>query len=452
MLGLATWLACTPQSDSPDPLDPHSTTAPSLVDDVAVRLHPEIESLLYISWNQAVAADAHVEYRFDDEVWLATPMRAIEAGPAEALVLGVPYDMAVELRVVVDDGTGAVASASQTTRTGEIPEAYPMHEVRTSLPKLQDPAGRYLLGSVSAQHWMMPTQDFWTFILDRAGRPVWVRETPDLHWTDFVRVSEDGHDLLIDDQTWFVDFDEGAGSTVHRTKLDLVEIETIAAPGLHHAFVDLPDGSIVWGDGSGRSEKVVRRAPDGSLTELWNCGSLFGKETCLANSLAWSAATGTYLLSLYTHDTVVEIDATTGATVRTFGGFAESTWGFDPADSAFFWQHGVAYTEAGTLLLSSKAGTHLMGEHETVAREYVLDTGTETLRQIWSFGEGEGVYAIYGGDTHRLSNGNTLHSYGVASRAREVTREGEVVWDLDWGDGKNLGRTVFIEDLYALAP
>ena len=55
------------------------------------------------------------------------------------------------------------------------------------------------------------------------------------------------------------------------------------------------------------------------------------------------------------------------------------------------------------------------------------------------------------GEAHRLPNGNTLHNYGSNARLREVTPEGQVVWDVQWS-GSLIARSTPIEDLYALMP
>jgi len=91
---------------------------------------------------------------------------------------------------------------------------------------------------------------------------------------------------------------------------------------------------------------------------------------------------------------------------------------------------------------------------ETVVREYELDEDGETLRQVWTFGEGEGVYGSQLGEAHRLPGGNVLHNYGSGARLREVAPDGTVVWDVTWENGKDrwLGRSTPLEDLYALGP
>ena len=85
-------------------------------------------------------------------------------------------------------------------------------------------------------------------------------------------------------------------------------------------------------------------------------------------------------------------------------------------------------------------------------REYELDHDAQTLRQLWSFGQGQGIYGDELGEAWRLPGGNTLHNTGTAQRLREITPDGEVVWDVSWTRGSFVGRSEPIEDLYALLP
>ncbi len=215
-----------------------------------------------------------------------------------------------------------------------------------------------------------------------------------------------------------------------------------------------PDGTIVWGAAGGFESKTLEevhealdvRHPDGEIERVWSCREDFldvvgwtESHHCQSNALEWYEDRGTYLFSLPSQDAVVEIDGVTGASLRWWG-HVEGGWAFDPPESAFYWQHGAKFTEAGTLLVSAEIAEDV---EETVVREYELDEGTQTLRQIWTFGEGEGVYAKAAGEAHRLPNRNTLHNYGTGGRIREVTTDGRIAWDLAWDPAH-------LNDLYGL--
>jgi hypothetical protein len=153
-------------------------------------------------------------------------------------------------------------------------------------------------------------------------------------------------------------------------------------------------------------------------------------------------------MSFYSFESLVEIDATTGVAERWFG-HVDGSWAFDPPSSAFWWQHGGHWTDAGTLLTSSYL---TQSGDEIVVREYEVDEANQTLREIATLGQGLGVFGAFMGEAHRLPNGNTLHNTGSDSRLREFTPDGTVVWELDWPGNNEIGRSTPISDLWMLAP
>lgn len=440
----------------PDETEIEDTSGGELFSNLKLRLHDHVRSLVYLSWDQGSPATGHVEYSFDEGVWLQTPERSFGQGSQEQLLLGIPYDTAYTFRLVLDPGTEALSSNDHSSSTGHIPGGLPLPDLLQYDSDQAEPTGRYLIGSINSTSGGWTGGDYWKWILDRQGRVVWASLTPDRHWSIYLRVSYDGCDLLWDEATYWADWDVGAGSTVHRMKIDFSNEEITETPGLHHVFTELPDQTLVWGAAmdieDSLDEYLVEVRPDGTRNVIWTCNEYLASQGasphCQSNSLYWHEATDTFLYSFYTSNSVFEIDHSTGAVLHNWGHLPTS-WPFDPVDSAFWWQHGVTYTDEGTLLLSTRA-TQSGGE--TAAREYIVDDKTSELRQIWSFGVGQGVYAATAGEAHRLPNDNTLHNYGAGGVIREVTMEGEVVWELDWNADKLLGRTIFIEDLYDLAP
>jgi hypothetical protein len=437
---------------------------------VTARLHADFASLIYVSWEQNVEAGAWVEYSFDKGVWVSSPKAEATAGPVERLVLGVPYETDAQFRVCVDTAKGAQCTEESSIRTGDLPKGLPIPEVLIAEPKLWEPTGNYLYTSINEDVGGWKSGTYWMLIFDRRGRVVWSMKNPDGYWTIYVRVSDDGHDLMWDDNTVWT-FSGDADSEVHRMKIDGTEVETYTTPGLHHAWVDLPDGTIAWGDHvSNNEEWLEEMAPDGTVSTVWKCSDfeieMFGDtgHGCHSNSWWWDATDDSYLVSFPSSagdvkDTVLHLDHD-GNTLTTWG--ALSDWTFDPVESTFRYQHGVTFTDAGTLLLSTKlteANPYYDPNLDTLAaREYELDYKTKTLHQIWSFGEDQGIAGVTAGEAHRLPNGNTLHNYGSGARTREITPGGELVWDVKWPDGDSegrgrlQGRSIFIENLYDFAP
>jgi len=422
------------------------------VSDVDWQLHDEIFTLLYVSWQQQQAATGYVEYSFDEGEWLASPAQELQAGDAEALLLGIPYNTQVTFRVVNDFGEGPLTSEEMQANTGLQPGGLPTSTLVSQQADRWDPSRQWLLGSINQAEGDWDPGDYWRFILDRQGRYVWAQLTPDQHWSIYVQVSQDGDDILWDESDYWSDLELGPGGQVHRTKIDGTVVWSYPTPQLQHAFVELPDESIVWGASFGIEDQLKQVTVDGDEEVLFSCAaylaSIGSDEYCLHNGLYYDELRDTFLFSLYSIDSVLEVDRSTGEVVHAFG-HVPGAWGFDPADSAFWTQHGPTYTDLGTLLVSTHRSDD---DEEGVVREYTLDEDEALLQEIWSFGQDEGIHMESAGEAHRLPGGNTLHNMGSGARVREITPEGDVVWDVAWESPRLLGRTLMVDDLYAFAP
>lgn len=410
------------------------------------RLHPDSESMPVVGWTQAVAADAHVEYSFENDEWHSSPTFAAAAGAHEQVLLGIPFEYPVQWRVVVG---GADPVDGETLTTGDLPDGLPVGELTVAAPDAWLPTGNYLLTSINQTSGGWRSGKYWTFIIDRQGRPVWAMLTPDSHWTLYAQVSVGRDTLLIDEATLWSDWDDGAGSMVHERYLD-EEVLTIDTPGLHHAFVQLPDTTLAWGSQyHGNGEVLVEKElTGGEEREIWAAEDDWtGERNTESNGLFYVEATDTYLYSFYTNNSLVEVDRQGGSSIW-WAGEAAGGYAFVPASSQFSWQHGISYTDSGSLLVSSEyRGSN--GQEETWLLEYEVDQEERTLTYIW--GSSSDTLADTNGDAWRLDNGNTLHVVGAAGVVREVDADGEDVWRVDFNSERLLGRGELIEDLYTLA-
>ncbi len=433
------------------------------------RIHDDIGSLVYVSWVQSDDDTVTVEYSFDEGEWLSTPPLSVAAEEtAEALLLGVPYGMTVTWRLV---GESLGVSEEQTATTDEQPGDLPPATLVLSDPLRYQPGADYLLGSINEDDVGWGGGTYWKFIIDRQGRYVWAMETPEKHWSIFLRQSRDGSAILWDEATYWSSFSgEGEDGQVHRMKIDGTIEESIPTPGLHHAFVELADGRLAWGDASaGWFEDLVEYDTSGEISVIWSCEDFLTElgmpedvsghdkwkyAYCESNTLYWHEPTDTFLYSFYSSSSVLEIDHS--GEVLWYAGGLHDGYAFADEDDTFYWQHGVHYTDEGTLLLSSEADCAdpevCEYGYETVVFEYEVDHDSGRLDTVWTFGRGLGLYGNTAGEAHRLDNGNTLHNYGAGSALKEATAEGEVVWWVEWEYFHLLGRTTFIEDLYAFAP
>ena len=210
------------------------------------------------------------------------------------------------------------------------------------------------------------------------------------------------------------------------------------------------DGGFAWGsqDHGGREALVERVAGQDDETVLWTCQDDWPDSgDCESNGLFYDAETDSFLYSFYTNNSIVEVDHATGESLW-WAGEVRDGFDFNPSDAQYSWQHGITYTDSGTLLVSTE-WPYDSRDQTTVLAEYQVDRTNGTLTYVW--GSDSGSYASTNGDAWRLANGNTLHAVGAASVIREVNPDGDDVWRLEFNADRLVGRSEFIEDLYDLA-
>ncbi len=407
-------------------------------------------SVLDVTWTQGSGAATWLEFSFDEGEWWSSPSQERGSGAASDRVLGAPFDAEVTLRVAWEGGQ----SEEITATTGPLPDGAPVPVKVSGDAERWDTSSRFVLTCMAGASSSASLNGSWAFIIDRQGRAVWAVENDRQRISLHTQLSADGTSILMDQNSFWAIFDQGAAATVDELDLTGGVLQTWETPGAHHPFTQLSDGSLAWGSavrGYGDEELTVL-SPDGETEVVWSCGAFLEASDaprsayCGSNTLYWHEETDSFLYSLYSVETMIEIDHKTGETLRVFGHLGDDAWDFDPPESAFWWQHGGHYTDHGTLLVSSKVSD---GGRETVLREYALDESTQTLVEVFSFGEGEGVYGDTMGEADYTAGGHILHNYGASPRLREITPEGEVVWDVQWR-AEYIGRSTPITDLYSL--
>lgn len=428
--------------------DTGEAAAEQAISAVSWETHDEIGAIVRVQWTQAIDGDVFISYGLDGEDALVTPTRAYSAGSNEALLLGVPYDSALTFQIVAGEATSAVTDA----QTDSLPDTAPVPDLNASTPGAWQDDDRWLLIGVSAGGDGWSTDGFWKLILDRAGRIVWAHPTPGRDRTFYMQPSPDGADILWDEDSFWSDFDKGKTSVVHRMKIDGTVTETIPMPGMHHAFLALPDGSFLWGGKTKGREVLNEMDPDGNVRTVFDCTAYWTKhrspDRCDSNALFWNPDEDTVYFSSDAGHSVVEIDRQTGAVLHTWGQLPNA-WPFAEGSSTFWKQHSPTRTPDGTLLMSMWTDRN---NHEIVAREYEIDEKSEVLREIWTCSLEDGIIGEYAGEAHRFDNGNTMINYGDGGAIREYTDACALVWEVRWPDGNMTGRATFLADLYAFAP
>ena len=464
VLVMMAMVACTPDPGPGSAGPAGSGTFRSLTAEVD-ETYPTV---LHVGWEQAADMQA-VRVRFSadgGDTWQTTPARELEAGPQSDVIVGVPYD--TEVAWLVEDvswigprpdpdatetgeetgeetSVGRSPTEGPTTRTGRASLDMPEAEVVLAATERADPDVRWFVGVVTQgpDHF----DPGWTLVFDREGTVVWAHQSPRRTNTMQSQPSAAGNTLLIDHSTYFSNStDRGRSSEIVELTLDGTRVRTIPAPGQHHAYTSAPDGTVYFasyrieGAGPPADDVIVRVDPDGTQTDVFSCWAWGEPQDrsghqypwCGSNTIRLEPAHGLVLYSLFTWDTVLEISMDTWEVERHYGQLPGSL-AFDPEEARIDYQHGprlVPYDDERDALLVSTHSSLDDREYEIAVREFLVDRENGVLEQVWSWGEGLGVTGRGMGEVHRLPSGNTLQNYGTNAVMREVTRDGELVWDL----------------------
>ncbi|MEN0063585.1 MAG: aryl-sulfate sulfotransferase [Myxococcota bacterium] len=464
----ALYLGCTSEPDETPPTDtgPETTTPipePPPPPELGewdenepvglIRLEPSGDYLgpVTVWWQQRLPFDVRIDFRIDGEDWQSSPVYQGVAGLNRQSIIGIPVGGTAEVRLVGASTVEFTTDAGSIT-TPALPDTFPPHDVQVNDPEGWAPNGQYYLTSINEASCGWCTGRFWTFIADRQGTVYWATRSPDNRQVLYVQISvATGDHVLWDEVNWG---SQGQGSLVHRTYLD-EPIAIIETPGHHHAFLELPDGTLAWGDRtSTQGEAIVELAPGETQPRtVWTCRDWF-EGGCRSNSLYYDPAVDRYWFSFYTQSAVVEVDRATGETVWS-SFFSSDTitnsevYDFDPIETEFDWQHGVVHLDNGNLLISTdRIVDEKDGSVHTVLAEYEIDRKTGVLREVWNFDPG--YDARFNGETRRYPNGNSMHVLGARSIAYEVDAKGTVVWQVAYPDGNMLNRLEFLDDLWGL--
>jgi len=306
------------------------------------------------------------------------------------------------------------------------------------------------------------------FIADRDGYILWRHDgTPGI-LTPVVAPARDGEHLLYNEFAEDRTVDIGA---VNRLGIDGGLTESIRTESAHHTFTELPDGTVAYlavdvreteEYGGVVGDRLLEVHPDGTVTQVFSVWEHFeivehlnwnsnhypqGHDWTHGNALYYNHEAQTYLISFRNISAVIEVDRATGKVVRQFGGEDRR---YTVGGDGFLYQHGVHWTEDGTLLMTTSGAGGDADGLETWAVEYAVDSERRQLTEVWSYGRGEGLHARALGEAHRLPGGNTLVNWGTEGLLREIAPNGDVLWEMEGStDEEFFGRTWFLKDISA---
>lgn len=422
-------------------------------------LNDAVSTVVEVSWTTDRPGVSWVEFGTDTSYGHATPLDTTPHTEHDFRLLGMPALTDVYYRAVTEID-GVEYATTGVVSTGNTPPDFPGLSVEVlDADRMSDEP--YLLGVATGMSGIL-------FAIDRTGSAVWYlqndpRVVPEGDVLQSVAVT-DGNGLLYGAFT--TDFDNVQGVLVHSDALGNV-IEKFDAPYAHHQVSELPDGTMTWlssdirtwSDGTGTwkvmGDQIVERDADGKVRVVfdtwdwqqprvhgrWNEAPAGYADWTHANSFSYDESTDTYVLSLGFVSTILVIDRKTGDVVREYG--RDGTF-VDPESTPFNFQHDVNLTADGHFLMAS----YNADLSEIFAIEYSIDPTTGILHEEWSHGMGEGLQSFAGGQATRMDNGNVLFGAGTAGILREVTPDGEVVWQMTSDLGQAFCKMTGMWDFY----
>ena len=443
-------------------LEPTAFAADQAVTDVNVEVHPDVNTLLVVTWTQALEADGvWLEFSFEEGNVMTSRSARGALGPHRDVVIGVPGETLVTVRVVMERQGQELRTRDYQGTTEAVPGGMPRPAVLAYDAALATP-DRWLFGSVEDSDGGCNNQTcfyhttFWLYIIDRQGRIVWYYADPASNaTTSFQRVARDGEYIVLEKRP----FGQGGQRGVLQMTLDRSYSEEIAVPNLADAIDVTDEGSLLY-NVDGQNAELRERTRDGQTRGIWRCGDQFGQNfQCYSNTVNWNPIDDTVLMSFPYENTVVEIDRQSGEVVGQYGD-APGSWQFSPATWEFEFQHFANISIDGTLLVSS----HMPGFEDTedpvagqhAFMEFEVDRENQRLVEKWVYTDGP-EWAMYKGMAMRLAGGNTLANYGTGGVIREITPDKQtaflVKFDSERGNdffNKMVGHNVLLDDLYAL--
>ncbi len=424
--------------------------------DVTATADDSVVNLVYVQWQTDEPGYSWVDYGTDESMELSTPVSEEESTDHSFVLMGLPPMSDVFIQAHTQCESGELTGQTQIG-TLNVPSFLPDVDVTVYDADRVD-STPYILTTLLVVNM--------AGAFNRDGDYLWYRSYDEDHFAFSLGFGADGSTLIQLVNSDPIDAEE---SLLFEETLDHSSTDTIMAGSAHHDIAILDDGTIAvigtdvrdWTDPATHEtfqvvgDTIVELTPDGTWSTLftvwdwtepesgqeWEVSFYSeGEDWTHGNAMSYSAERNSYLLSLGNLDTILEIDRATGAVISSFG--AKGEYSIASGSTVFDFQHSPTWTDDGHILLISRSGD------ESVAVEYELDQQSRQLNEVWTYGQGEGLYAVAMGFVERMDNGNTLINFGSAGVIREVTPEKEVVWEMQTGVGSFFGPVLTFDDFY----
>ena len=281
-------------------------------------------------------------------------------------------------------------------------------------------------------------------MIDEDGEYVWWY-TPydDVEKVIRVRMSQDEqHILYLEPQlsTPLVN-----GRDLVRLSLDGRRKEKVwSGVGLHHDFVEHPDGTIGsigydsrdYNGSTVLGDRIIELHPDGTEVEVWSAWDSMDPATAaeMSHTLGWTHANAidydpeeeVYWLSMHNFSAIWKISRQ-GEVLWKLGGddsdFADETIGED----LFLEQH--QFDLSGDTITVFDNGDSDRGASRIV--EYDLSESSGSVERTWSYQPDPALFCYVLGDVDRMENDHYRITWSTAGRIEEIDTSQEVVWRVD---------------------
>ncbi len=427
------------------------------IDGLAIDDNPASTISPIVQWTTAQEGSSTVEFRGDDGVW----MRIGDATPTtdhRVAIAGMQANRSYTVRSVTELEDGEVwTSEEMDWDTGGLPFEWMVNTV-----DVNDPTAH--------QGWTLANVATGIFgpavvvMLDMSGEPVWYaqcgeedgRADIEATWVDGERVLI-GPGMAGGDPIVEVDLSgEVHWEGPEQPPLDTGSFLDLVGDGvMHHTLTKLDDGSYLTTQFDYRDEVIgdeIRRF-DADHNVLWSWNAfdhieldeetlgMLGEWTHV-NSLIADDDQGVVYANSWNLDRFWQIDQATGEVLLTIG--AGGDLAPDPT-AEFPWfegAHSLERLDDGSWLLYDN-GAHGRGWSRLV--QYELDFEARSSKVVWEYpGEltDDHWYNYSWGDVDVLPNGNLLMQAGNGvqgydpTRLVEVTRDGEILWQMWWHDSE----------------
>ncbi len=428
---------------------------------ISARLNDNVATLVEVSWETQDPGTSWVDYGTTSSMEMSTPTshEASTLHSFELYALPPLSDVYIQVNTTLE--TGEMITGTTQISTSNCPSELPDLTVSTydSTRAADLP---YLMGVVEGTEASL-------FAIDREGNWLWYKAFPPHQMGVDLELSSNGEGFWYNSFGWPVGSSE---TSVTRQSLDTTVYDEYVVPAAHHDMALRDDGILALlvteymdlenpetGDEESiAGDSIQELSQDGTLetifsafdwsdpfpNDYWDETFYQGaRDWTHANSLYYYGGTDTYLMSLGYLDTILEVSGSDGQVLRSFGSHGDYKATEEPSLS---FQHDANWTDDDTLLCTTRwANQNVIG-----AVEYELDEESQTMTPIWTYGGDLDIQTFSQGQATRLDNGNTLVNFGSAGLLREVTPEGDVVWELQSAAANWFGNVRFIDDFYQI--